>query len=129
MSSQFFPAIVEGDSETGYSVFFPDLPGCTSGGETIEQAAINAEDALRGHLALMIRDGDPIPGQRPIDAIDRDPDVNEVARILVKAETPGRSVRVNISLDDRLLERVDRAAAARGISRSGFLAEAARHAL
>ena len=129
MASQFFLAIIEGDQETGYSVFFPDLPGCTSGGETIDQAARNAEDALRGHLALMVRDGDSIPDQRPIDAIDRDSDVNEVARILVKAETSGRSVRVNISLDDRLLEQVDRAAAARGTSRSGFLAEAARQAL
>jgi hypothetical protein len=25
-----YPAIIEGDAETGYSVFFPDVPGCTS---------------------------------------------------------------------------------------------------
>jgi predicted RNase H-like HicB family nuclease len=125
----FYVAIIEGDPETGYSVFFPDMPGCASEGNTIEQAAINAEDALRGHLALMIRDGDVIPEQRPIDAIGRDPEVNEVARVLVKAEVPSRSVRVNISMDDHLLEQVDRAAAARGQTRSGFIAEAARHAL
>ena len=46
LSERCFPAIIEGDAATGYSVFFPDLPGCTSGGETIEQAAGDAGDAL-----------------------------------------------------------------------------------
>ena len=129
MASQFFPAIIVGNQETGYSVSFPDLPGCTSVGETVDQAARNAEDALRGHLALMVFNGDTIPDQRSIDAIDRDPDVNEVARILVRSETPGRAVRVNITLHDRLLDQVDRAAASRGTSRSEFLSQAARQAL
>jgi predicted RNase H-like HicB family nuclease len=34
-----YPAIIEGDAETGYSVFFPDIPGCTSGGDTLQEAA------------------------------------------------------------------------------------------
>ena len=126
MAVRFFPAIIEGDAETGYSVFFPDLPGCASAGATIDAAARNAEEALGGHLALMIRDGDAIPDQRPLDAIEHDPEVDEAARILVRAETPGRAVRLNISLDDRLLAAIDRASAERGLSRSAFLAEAAR---
>ncbi len=129
MASQFFPAIMVGDQEIGYSVFFPDLPGCTSGGETVDQAARNAEDALRGHLALMVFNGYSIPDQRSIDAINRDPFVNEVVRILVRTETPGRAVQVTFSMHDRLLEQVDRAAAARGTSRSEFLCQAAREAL
>jgi predicted RNase H-like HicB family nuclease len=36
---------------TGYSVFFPDIPGCTSGGDTLREAALNAEEALAGHAA------------------------------------------------------------------------------
>ena len=126
MATLYFPAIIEGSDEPGYSVFFPDLPGCTSAGDTIDEAARNAEEALRGHVGLMVRDGEAIPSQRPLDAIEHDPDVIEVGRILVRAEVPGRSVRINISMDDGLVEAVDRAAAARGTSRSGFLAEAAR---
>ncbi|MEO5372920.1 MAG: type II toxin-antitoxin system HicB family antitoxin [Alphaproteobacteria bacterium] len=129
MAVLYFPAIVESGEEPGYSVFFPDLPGCTSAGDTIELAAINAEDALRGHLALMLRDNDPIPTQRPLDQIEHDPDVTEVARIMVRADLPGRSIRLNISMDDGLVEAVDREAAARGMTRSGFLADAARRAL
>jgi predicted RNase H-like HicB family nuclease len=83
MATMFFPAIVESGTTSGYGVFFPDLPGCTSAGDTIEQAARNAEDALRGHIGLMVRDGDVVPAQRPMDQIERDPDVIEVSRILV----------------------------------------------
>jgi predicted RNase H-like HicB family nuclease len=128
MSAQYFPAIVEAGTE-GYGVFFPDLPGCTSAGGTVEQAARNAEEALRGHIALMIRDGDEIPTQRPIDQIERDPDVTEVARILVRVDVPGKFVRPNITMEEGLLARVDAAAVAQGMSRSGFLAEAARRML
>lgn len=126
MATLFFPAIIEGGDEPGYSVFFPDLPGCTSAGDTIDDAARHAEEALRGHIGLMLRDGEPIPTQRPLDAIEHDPEVVEVGRILVRVEVPGRALRINISMDDGLVEAVDRAAAARGMSRSGFLAEAAR---
>jgi predicted RNase H-like HicB family nuclease len=56
-----YPAIIEGDAETGYSVFFPDIPGCTSGGDTLREAALNAEEALAGHVALMAEAGQQFP--------------------------------------------------------------------
>lgn len=73
--------------------------------------------------------GDVIPDPTPLDRIDRDPEVDEVARVLVRAELPGRTVRFNATMDDGLLTQVDRAAQVRGMSRSGFLAEAARRLL
>ena len=42
---------------------------------------------------------------------------------------PARSVRVNISLDETLLDQIDRVARARGETRSGFLSSAARSRL
>lgn len=47
--------------ENKYSVIFPDLPGCSTWGETMEQAFAMAIDALAGHLEAMADDGDPIP--------------------------------------------------------------------
>lgn len=129
MITRYFPAIIDGSAVTGYGVAFPDLPGCASAGDTIEEAARNAEQALQGHLDVMIEAGEAIPDQRPLDEIPADPDVEEIARILVRVEIPGRSVRINISVDDGLLGAIDRAAASRGMSRSGFLAEAARRVL
>lgn len=121
MATIHYPAIIE-RAANGFSVFFPDLPGCASAGANVQEAALGAEEALNGHLAVMAQFGDPIPDPSPLDGIERDPDVDEVARILVRGERPGRSVRVQVSIDEGLLARIDRIAG----NRSGFLADAAR---
>lgn len=124
MATVHYPAIIERAGD-GYSVFFPDLPGCTSAGATLQEAALGAEEALSGHLAVSIEHGDPVPAPSDLDVIERDPDVEEVARILVRGERPGRAVRVQVSIDEGLLARIDRVAS----NRSRFLADAARAAL
>lgn len=124
MASIYYPAIIERGTD-GFSVFFPDLPGCTSGGMTIQDAAQQAEEALDMHLTGLIEDGEPFPEPSDIDAIVVDPDVDEAARLLVRGERPGRSVRVQVSIDEALLARIDKVAK----NRSGFLADAARAAL
>lgn len=124
MVTAYYPAIIERGSE-GFGVFFPDLPGCVSAGATIQDAARNAEEALDGHLAVSAEHGDVIPDPSDLDTIEHDPNVDEVARLLVRAERPGKAVRLNITLDEGLLSRIDRIAS----NRSGFLADAARAAL
>jgi predicted RNase H-like HicB family nuclease len=121
MAAVVYPAIVERAGQ-GYSVFFPDLPGCTSAGRTPTEAALNAEEALAGHLLVSAEHGDEIGDPTPLEKIELDSDVAEVARILVRAEKPGRAVRINVTLDEGLLAAIDRVAK----NRSGFLAEAAR---
>jgi predicted RNase H-like HicB family nuclease len=120
----YYPAIIE-RARRGYSVFFPDLPGCASAGRTVTDAALNAEEALSGHLLVSEEHGDELGEPSALDEIEVDSDVEEVARILVRGERGGRAVRINISLDEGLVAAIDRVAA----NRSGFLAEAARAAL
>ena len=124
MATVHYTAIIE-RAGSSYSVFFPDLPGCTSAGDTLQEAALNAEEALSGHLAVSAEHGDPIPAPSDLDAIEIDPEVDEVARVLVRGERPGRAVRVQVSIDEGLLARIDRVAP----NRSRFLADAARVAL
>lgn len=124
MANVFYPAIIE-RSATGYSVFFPDLPGCTSAGASVNEAARNAEEALAGHLLVSEQFGDAIPDPSELDAIPPDPAVDEVARLLVRGERSGKSIRINITIDEGLLAAIDRIAP----NRSGFLADAARVAL
>lgn len=124
MATILYPAIIE-RAETGFSVFFPDLPGCGSAGATIQHAALAAEEALAGHLLVSAQYGDPVPEPTLLDTLERDPEVEEVARILVRAERPGKSVRLNITLDESLVAAIDLVAK----NRSGFLAQAARHEL
>ena len=124
MAIAIYPAIVE-RAGGGFSVFFPDLPGCTSEGATMQEAVLNAEEALAGHLLVCAQYGDEVRDPTPLDQLESDEDVEEAARILVRVERPGKSVRLNITLDEGLVAAIDRVAN----NRSGFLAEAARHEL
>jgi hypothetical protein len=69
---------------------------------------------------------------RPLDAVLADSETQEeIAEGAVVAAVPllvdaGRTVRINISLDAGLVDAIDEAAAARGVTRSAFLASAAR---
>ncbi|QTH19736.1 type II toxin-antitoxin system HicB family antitoxin [Rhizorhabdus wittichii] len=124
MTTIFYPAIIE-RAPDGYGVFFPDLPGCTSGGRTVQEAARMAEEALDGHLLVTAQHGETLPEPSELDAVERDPEVDEVARILVRAQKPGRAIRINITMDEGLVARIDRASK----NRSRFIADAARMAL
>jgi predicted RNase H-like HicB family nuclease len=128
MAVRYYPAVVEQVSD-GFAVSFPDLPGCVSAGDTMEDLAANAEAALAFHIRGMIEDRETIPVPTPLEQLQADPEVTEYARILVRAELPGRAVRVNITMEEGLLAAADAAAQQQGMTRSAFLADAVRGAL
>lgn len=128
MGVRYYPAILE-RVENGLTVSFPDFRGCVAFGEDFESVAANAEAALSLHLAGMIEDGNNIPEPSRLEDIPADPEVSEAGRLLVRAELPGKAVRVNISLEEGLLAAIDAEAKRRDTSRSGFLAAAARREL
>lgn len=121
MAKLFYPAILEKGGES-YGVSFPDLPGLVSAGRSAEEALINAHEALAGHVALMVQDGDALPAPTSIDAVAADPELNLVAVSLVGVTLPGRAKRVNVTLDEALLEEIDAVSG----NRSRFLSDAAR---
>jgi predicted RNase H-like HicB family nuclease len=124
MATVYYPAIIEAGIDS-FGVYFPDLPGCVSAGKTEQEAALGAEEALNGHLSVMAEHGDPIPAPSSLTAIQAEAGSVEVGRILVRGERPGRSVRIQVSIEEGLLARIDRKAP----NRSRFLADAARAAL
>jgi predicted RNase H-like HicB family nuclease len=127
--ARYYPAIVEADSD-GYSVFFPDVPGCASGGASLQEAAQNAEEALQAHLDLSEQHGDKLPEPSDLDTVQVDPDIHVAARLLVRVETAkAKPVRVNVMIQGDLLAAVDRYAARHGYTRSGLLAQAVRDKL
>lgn len=131
MAARYYPAVVDRGA-TNYGITFPDFPGCVSVGDTLEHAIEHGHEALAAHIELMLEDGDAIPEPSAIDAPLPDwlEGVGEVAlRTMVRVELPGRAVRLSITMDEALAGAVDRAAAAQGFTRSGFLAEAARRLL
>src|SRR6185369_9960788 len=66
-------ALVRKDEGTSYGVSFPDVPGCISAGDALDEALANAAEALAGHLALMRADGSKISVAQSTEAIKRDP--------------------------------------------------------
>ncbi len=124
----YYPAIVE-PALDGYCVFFPDLPGCTSAGDSLQHAARNAEEALQMYLELSLERGFAVAPPSELDAITVDPDVVEAARVLVPFEPPERPVTVDVTLPEDLLRAFDARAARLGFTRSGLLAFAAREEL
>jgi len=113
-----------------YGISFPDFPGCVSGGRNLDEALARGAETLLFHVAGMVEDGDPLPVLRTLEELRVDPafveDSEHAVVAIVPVELPGRAVRVNVSIDERLLDAIDRAARAAGQSRSAFLADAAR---
>ncbi len=122
-------AALEPDGQGGFGVFFPDLPGLASAGDTMDEAMRNALEALCGHVAALRDDGDPVPPPRSIDAIFSQPTDDIEGCLLVAIpllETGGAQVRVNISGSRFEIDAIDAAARRRGLTRSAFLLQAAR---
>jgi predicted RNase H-like HicB family nuclease len=118
---RFYTAIIE-KAKDGFGVFFPDLPGCTSFGKTVEEAAANAYTAAQAHVAVSQEYGDAIPDPRATDDIPTERGVKEKARLLIPVELGDEPVRVNISLSGAALEALDRTAKTLSLSRSGAIA-------
>lgn len=121
MPPVYYPAVID-RSESGFGISFPDFPGCVAAGATLQETAINGEAALAFHLDGMREDGEAIPSPSALDAIQPVEGADDVARVLVRANMPGKFSRIQVTLEDSLLAAIDAVAA----NRSGFLADAAR---
>jgi predicted RNase H-like HicB family nuclease len=125
-----YVAIISKEPDSVWGVHFPDLPGCTSAGETMEEAVENAGKALR----LWAEDETALPAASTLDRLRKRADVREdlasggmaVYVPLIVAE---RKQRYNVMLDPALVQGIDRAARTAGVSRSDFIAHAASRSL
>lgn len=123
-------ALIHGE-KGAYGISFPDFQGCIAGGATVDEAIRRGREGLTLHVESMIEDGDPLPCLRELDEIKTDAtfaeDMEEaVAVVALDLELPGKVVRVDVSLDEGLLTRIDRRAAELDETRNGFLAAAAK---
>lgn len=58
----FYPiAVSKGDDEHVWGAEVPDVPGCFSAGEDLDNVLAMAREAIEGHFEILIEDGTPIP--------------------------------------------------------------------
>ncbi|MFO1430402.1 MAG: type II toxin-antitoxin system HicB family antitoxin [Candidatus Competibacteraceae bacterium] len=125
-----YPIAIElGDETQAFGVVVPDLPGCFSAGDTLDEALNNAEEAVVAWIDTMLDRGEAIPPPLPIDLLHAaHPEFADWVWAVVNVD-PARLdeeiEQVNITLPRRVLARLDAAAHAAGETRSGYIARIA----
>ena len=127
-----FPIVIHKDPGSSYGVTVPDLPGCFSAGETLDEAIAASHEAICSHIEVLLEDGEPIPAQKPLEVHQADEYLVDGLWALVDidlSKISGHVVNVNLSIPASILARIDAASERRGKSRSAFLTFAALHYL
>ena len=123
-----YPVVIHKDSDSDYGISIPDLPGCFSAGETIEEALENAKEAILCHVEGLLDSNDPIPEPQDIDAHRKRKEYKNGIWSIVGvdlSELSGKAKRVNVTIPERILGQLDSYAKQKGETRSGLLATAA----
>lgn len=127
----YYPLAIEKVSD-GYVVAVPDVEGCYSAGDTLEEALVNSRQAIESHIELLVRDGADIPMPTSIDNHRNDPDYegHDVFFSIIDVDLShlmGKAEKINVTLPSLLIRRIDDYVTKHPIykSRSGFLAQIA----
>jgi len=121
-------AIEPGSEDTAFGVVVPDLPGCFSAGDSLDEAIAAAEEAAAAWIDAVLDRGGNIPPPSPLERIASDAvyagwifAVISIDPALLDDSTE----RVNITLPRRIQRRIDDKARALGETRSGYIARMA----
>ena len=106
----YYPIVIHQELDSCYGVTVPDIEGCFSAGESLEDAIEQAKEAIDFHLESLADDGEEIPSPQDIKFHQKNNDYNGGTWALVQVDAShylGKSQRVNISLPIRLINKID----------------------
>ena len=118
-----YPALIDGESGA-YGVTFPDLPGIVAMGASMDEAIINAEEALRDCALEAERDEDAIVPPSAFESVKPPSGSALVAIPLIRLS--GRRVRANLTLDEGVAEFINSEARRRRMTRTAYVEWMAR---
>jgi len=130
-----FPLYVHHDTGCAWGGMFPDLPGCFTAADTLQELPAAAQEAVQAHCAF---DDAPLPQASPVEQWLKHPDYQGGFWMVVPVDMPvnmpvdmarvrPRAVRLNISLPQALLAQIDSTARARAVA-PGFSGRCRRKA-
>ena len=123
-----YPIVIDKDPDSDYGVAVPDLPGCFSGGSTMDEALDNAVEAIECHIEGMLLDGEPIPRVQSVELHKNNSDYAGGTWAVVTVDLTklsGKAKRVNVTIPERVLSLIDDYASRHGETRSGLMTQAA----
>ena len=122
-----YPILIEeGTDEAAFGVVVPDLPGCFSAGDSLDEALENVKEAVAAWVDAALDAGQPVPEASSLEDIRRRPDYQGWAVGVIELDPyvfDDSIERVNITLPKRVLRRLDDLAANRRQSRGAFIAD------
>jgi len=125
----YYVGVLDGSDDV-WGVRIPDMPGCYGGGDTPEAAIADAISAASEWAYALAAMGKALPPARTLAQILQAEEIHsakgESSVIIPLVMDSGRPVRANLSLDAGLLAAIDAEAQRRGLTRSAFIASAAR---
>ena len=125
-----YPIVIHKDHGSSYGVTVPDLPGCFSGGETLDEVMAAACEAIECHVEGILMDGDSIPERKPMEVHVGNPDFAGGIWAVVSVDISKLSdkpTQFEVEMPDGVINAIDEAASREHESRSGFLTRAALH--
>lgn len=125
---KFTIAIEPGTKKTAFGVAVPDLHGCFSAGDTVEEAFDNARGAIDAHAEVLAEQGKDLPKPKSMSEWQKDRQYKGWTWGIVEVPVErffGPAEKINITVPGRLLKLIDEYAKTHGQTRSGFLTHAA----
>lgn len=103
-------AISTGDQDHAWGVEVPDIPGCFSAGDDLDDAMAMAREAIEGHFEILAEDGAPIPSAQKVTVHAANPQYAGCTWAVVDIDVTkylGKAQKLNITLPGYLLNRID----------------------
>ena len=127
-----YPVVLHTDDGVRFGVSVPDLPGCFSVGDSLDEALQSVLEAIELHLEGIVEDGGELPLAASVASHHAKPEFSNGTWALVTVNTAkfdGRAEKINITVPRWVLHRMDEFATRHGMTRSGFLVQAAETAM
>lgn len=102
MNKYIYPALFESCEEGGYCVTFPDLPGCITEGDTIQESLRNAQESLELFLYNIEDDKEKLPEPSKPESIKVDPGsfvtLVEANMVLIRDKMQNKAVKKTLTI-------------------------------
>lgn len=123
MKKQYWAEVCKEEGKNGFGVVFPDFPGCTSMADTMEELVEMAHEVLQFHIEGMEEDEEKIPEPSDYEtAVKKSDDAWMFIPVTVEVQSP-KKIKINISLPEDILSKIDNQAKNLNISRSALIAQ------